>query len=201
MTIIENILQSPVFGWVILPLLIFVSRICDVSIGTIRIIFVSRGKRFLAPLLGFFEVSVWLLAISQIMQRLDNPVCFLAYAAGFSMGNYVGIRLEEKLAVGNLIVRIFLTDSGFLLKEQLYEAGFGVTSIAGHGRNGELEILFSVIKSKYLGKIIEVIEDCQTGAFYSVEDAKSVNRGYFKDDRQGRHLPGFNKSKSIRKGK
>jgi uncharacterized protein YebE (UPF0316 family) len=108
MGILEQLSGSPVFAWVILPLLIFAARICDVTLGTLRIIFVSRGKKLLAPLLGFFEVSIWLLAISQIMQNLNNPVCFLAYAGGFAMGNFVGILIEDKLAMGILVIRIFL---------------------------------------------------------------------------------------------
>jgi uncharacterized protein YebE (UPF0316 family) len=200
MTFVQDLLNSPVFAWVILPLMIFFSRIIDVSIGTVRIIFVSRGKRFLAPLLGFFEISIWLLAISQIMQRLDNPVCFIAYAAGFSMGNYVGIRIEEKLAVGTLIVRIFLTTNESSLKDRLYEAGFGVTTIGAHGKNGDVEILFSVIKRKNLGKILSIIESCHTDAFYSIEDAKAVNKGFFRSDER-RGFTVFRKKRTIRKGK
>jgi uncharacterized protein YebE (UPF0316 family) len=85
MEFIHQLMDSSIFSWVILPILIFISRIFDVSIGTIRIIFVSRGKKYLAPVLGFFEISIWLLAISQIMQNLDNAICFIAYAGGFAM--------------------------------------------------------------------------------------------------------------------
>jgi uncharacterized protein YebE (UPF0316 family) len=90
--------NSGVYTWIVLPVLIFVARITDVSLGTVRVIFVSRGLKYLAPLVGFFEVLIWLLAIGQIMKNLSNPVCYIAYAAGFGMGNYVGIRIAEKLA-------------------------------------------------------------------------------------------------------
>ncbi len=199
MAFIQDILNSPVFGWFVLPLLIFLSRVCDVTIGTVRIIFVARGKRFLAPLLGFFEVSIWLLAISQIMQHIDNIVCFFAYAAGFAMGNYVGIRIEEKLAVGTLILRVFQSNSESILKNRLYEAGFGVTTIAAHGKNGAVDILFSVIKRKDLKKAVQIIESCQSDAFYSIEDAKSVNMGFFPSNTRTRS-PVFRR-KSVRKGK
>lgn len=187
MAFIQDILNSPVFSWVILPLLIFLARICDVSIGTIRIIFVSRGKRLLAPLLGFFEVSIWLLAISQIMQQLDNVICFVAYAAGFAMGNYIGILIEEKLAMGTLILRVFVTTDGSCIKERLYEAGFGVTAINGQGRNGAVEILFSVIKRRDQKKAVDIVESCQSDAFYSIEDAKSVNKGVFPLEKRKRY--------------
>lgn len=184
MEIIQQLLDSSVFSWVILPVLIFISRIFDVSIGTIRIIFVSRGKKFLSPILGFFEVSIWLIAISQIMQNLDNVVCFIAYAGGFAMGNYVGILIEDKLALGMLIIRIFLVNDETEMKHRLYEAGFGVTRIDAHGKHGDVELLYTVIKRKDLRKAISIIEECQANAFYSVEEAKTVKKGIFPENQK-----------------
>jgi uncharacterized protein YebE (UPF0316 family) len=89
--------------WVLLPLLIFMSRILDQSIGTMRLIFVSKGYRYIGPILGFFEVIIWLLAITQVLQHLNNPLSYIAYGAGFGMGNYIGIRLEEKLSIGTVL--------------------------------------------------------------------------------------------------
>ena len=89
-----------VWKWVILPLLIFCARITDVSIGTVRIVFIAKGMRLWAPVLGFFEVLIWLVAISQIIKNLTNPVTFVAFASGFAMGNYVGLLIEHKLAMG-----------------------------------------------------------------------------------------------------
>ena len=155
MDFIHQIMSNSAFAWVILPILIFMSRICDVSIGTIRIIYVSRGKKFLAPLLGFFEVSIWLVAISQIMQNLNNIACFIAYAGGFAMGNFIGILIEEKLAVGTLIIRIILANEDTCIKDSLHKAGFGLTSIDAHGKNGDVKILFSVIKRKISTKSLK----------------------------------------------
>ncbi len=200
MEFIQELISSPVYVWVILPLLIFVSRIFDVTIGTVRIIFVARGKRFLAPLLGFFEVAIWLLAISQIMQHLDNIACFMAYAGGFAMGNYVGILIEEKLAMGMQILRIFMPVGESNLKNSLYEAGFGVTTLNGHGKNGAVEILFSVIKRKDLKRAVQIIESCQSGAFYSIEDAKSVNKGFYPVKERFRRSA-TKKMRPLRKGK
>ncbi len=196
----NQIMDSTIFSWVILPILIFISRIFDVSIGTIRIIFVSRGKKLLSPLLGFFEVSIWLLAMSQVMQNLDNAVCFIAYAGGFAMGNFVGIYIEEKLAMGTLIIRIFLPKDTCEMKDRLYAAGFGVTRINAHGRNGDVEILFSVIKRKDLDKAVKIIEACQANAFYSVEDAKSVKLGVFPAVKRT-PLSMFTIKRRVRKGK
>lgn len=202
MDFIQQLMDSSTFTWVILPILIFLSRICDVSIGTLRIIYVSRSKKFLAPLLGFFEVSIWLVAISQIMQNLDNIVCFIGYAGGFAMGNFIGILIEEKLAVGTLMIRIFQSsETG--IKERLYTAGFGVTSIDAHGKNGAVEIIFTIIKRKDLDKVVRIIEACQANTFYSIEDAKSVKKGIFPSSKKSWITPArlFRNRRLSRKGK
>ena len=102
----EAFIESWVFAWCVVPLLIFFARIMDVSIGTLRVIFVAKGYRVYAPILGFFEVIIWLLAIRQIMNHIDNPMCYLAYGLGFGVGNYIGIRLDERLSLGTVLVRI-----------------------------------------------------------------------------------------------
>ena len=94
------------FEWVLIPVLICLARIVDVSIGTLRIIFVSKGMRGIAPILGFFEVIIWLVAIGQIFQNLSNWVNYIAYGAGFAMGNFVGIYIEGKISLGYTLVRI-----------------------------------------------------------------------------------------------
>ena len=93
-------------GIPLLPLLIFVAEMCVVTVSTVRIIAVSRGLKALAAVLGFFEITLWLFAIGQIMSNLSDPACYIAFAAGFTLGNYLGITLEEKMALGSLVVRI-----------------------------------------------------------------------------------------------
>jgi uncharacterized protein YebE (UPF0316 family) len=117
-------LQSGWFNYVILPFLIFLARICDVSIGTLRIIFVAKGNKLVAPILGFFEVLIWILAITRIIQNLDNPFCYLGYAAGFATGNYIGLRIEEKLAMGVVMLRIITLRPVPELIEKLNKAGY-----------------------------------------------------------------------------
>ena len=101
--------DSNLFIYVLLPLLIFMARICDVSIGTLRIIFVSKGKRNIAPVLGFFEVLIWITAISKIMENLDNYVNFVAYAAGFATGNFVGMMYRGEAGNRNPYDQSFCT--------------------------------------------------------------------------------------------
>lgn len=173
-------MHSDIFTWVVLPSLIFLSRICDVTIGTLRIIFVSRGQKYVAPLLGFFEVLIWLIAMGQIMQNLDNVMCYIAYAGGFAMGNFIGIMIEEKIAIGILSIRMFVplhyVDE---LKKKFVKEGFGITSINGKGANGEIAIIFSIFKRKDLFKIQEMIHSLDSKIFYSIEDLRSVNQGIF----------------------
>ena len=125
--------ESHLFTFVILPLLIFFARICDVTIGTIRIIFVSRGQKFLAPLVGFFEVLIWLIAIGKVMQNLDNIFCYIAYASGFAAGNFIGIYVEQKLAMGTLIIQVITRKDASELIDALKSKGYGVTAIPAAG--------------------------------------------------------------------
>jgi uncharacterized protein YebE (UPF0316 family) len=171
--------SSEIFRWVALPVLIFISRIFDVSISTMRIIFLSRGKKFLAPVLGFFEVLIWLVAIMQIMQHLDNVFCYIAYGLGFSAGTLVGMIIEEKLAIGTQVVRIFLTKDDAHLKERLRAANFGVTVVDAMGATGQVKIVYSIVRRKDINKIIEIINQCNSKAFYSIEDAIITNEGVF----------------------
>mgnify|MGYP000860834366 FL=1 len=172
-------MNPEIFTWVVLPGLIFLARICDVTIGTLRIIFVSKGLKLWASFFGFFEVLIWLVAIGQIMQNLNNVYCYIAYAAGFASGNFIGITIEEKLAMGVLIVRIFTTNEGTKLIDSLRASGFGVTSVDAQGGSGKVKIVYTVIKRKYLAEVVEIIKEFNPKAFYSVEEVRSVNAGVF----------------------
>lgn len=178
MSILPSI-DPELFSWVVLPLLIFISRIFDVSIGTMRIIFVSRGKKMIAPLLGFFEVFIWLIAISQIMQNLSNIFCYLAYAGGFAMGTFVGLIIEEKLAIGILVVRVILVKDECKLVERLSSSGYGVTVVDAKGVTGSVKIVYTIVRRKDKDNVLSIITQCHSNAFYSIEDAKSANQGVF----------------------
>lgn len=191
---ISEILDSQLFTWVVLPLLIFFARILDVTLGTIRIVFVSRGKKFLAPIFGFFEVLIWLLAIGQIMKNLTNVFCYLAYAGGFATGNFVGLYLEEKLAMGMLVLRLITNRDASQLVDFLRKEGYGVTSVDAQGISGKVNIVFMIIKRGDLAKVVRTIHEFHPRAFYSVEDVRHVRRGVFPsrklDQEEERGLPG-----------
>jgi uncharacterized protein YebE (UPF0316 family) len=171
--------DSAVFTWVVLPLLIFLSRIADQSIGTIRLIFVSKGFKYLAPLLGFFEVIIWLLAVTQIFKQVDNFFYYIAYGAGFAAGNYLGMVFEERLSLGTVVVRIIPKKDTHLLIEHLKSQAFGMTLLDAEGSRGPVKIIFTIIPRRKIKSLIEIINRFNPNAFYSIEDVKSVSSGVF----------------------
>lgn len=171
--------DTSIFTFVILPLLIFLSRLVDVTIGTLRIIMVSKGQKLWAPLLGFFEVLIWLIAISKIFQNLDNWMCYVTYAAGFATGNYIGLWLEEKLAVGIVKIQIITRKKANILIKNLTAAGYGITHHEAQGSTEEVSIIYTIINRSEIPKVEEIVKTTNPKAFYSVEDVKSVNKGVF----------------------
>lgn len=193
--------NSDLFNYGMMPLFIFLARICDVSIGTMRIIFVSKGNRNIAPILGFFEVLIWIIAISKIMQNLDNYVNYIAYAAGFATGNFVGMIIEEKLAMGIQMIRIFTSEHGMELVKQLNMNGFGATTIEAHGAKEKIHLVYSIVHRDKLKQVLNVINNFNPKAFYTIEDVKIVNEGIFTPRKHKPVLPFANIIREWRKGK
>jgi uncharacterized protein YebE (UPF0316 family) len=170
--------EGSTFVFIILPLLVFLARVVDVSIGTLRIIFVAKGLKHLAALLGFFESLIWLIAVTQVMQNLNSWQTYVAFALGFSVGNYAGVVLEEKIALGNLLIRIITQREADKLVDVLRKAGYGVTSVDARGETGPVKLIFSITKRKNLEKIIAIIKRYNPKAFYTIEDMRYVNKTY-----------------------
>lgn len=159
---------------ILIPLLIFCARIVDVSIGTLRIIFISRNFKIFAAIFGFFEVLIWLVTITHVMQNLTNIINYIAYAGGFATGNFVGISIERKLSMGNVLIRI-VTKKDFLpLIDFLKAQGYGVTSIDAQGATGVVKIILTVTRRKSIAKIVEIIKRFNPYAFYTIEDVRFV---------------------------
>jgi len=176
-------IDNEIFTWVVLPLLIFFARILDVSIGTMRLIFVSKGLKLLAPLLGFFEVIIWLLAIGQIMQNLNNILCYLAYGLGFSMGNYIGILLEEKMSIGTVLVRVIPKLDVKNLIESLRTDNFAVSAVEIEGMKGKGKMLFSIINRKDIKAYVKIVHKFNPLAFYTIEDVRAIKEGFLRSHR------------------
>ena len=175
--------QSEIFKFIVLPLIIFSTRICDVTLDTLRIIYVSRGLKFLAAAIGFFEVLIWLFAITQIFKNLTNPLYYVAYAGGFAMGNFIGILIEERMAIGTVVIRIITQKDAFELIEFLKNEGYGITHVDAQGAQGPVKIIFTIVKRKDIEHVLEIIRSCNPLAFYTIEDVRSVRKGVFQPSR------------------
>ena len=167
------------YTWMLLPFLIFAARVLDVSLGTVRVIFVSRGLKYLAPLVGFFEILIWLLAIGQIMQNLTNPACYIAYAAGFAMGNFIGICIAERLSLGVVLIRVVTNNDALPLVQMLKAQDYGVTSVGGHGTESQVKVVFTIVPRGEVKKVVALIKEFNPQAFYSIEDVNFVEKGIF----------------------
>jgi uncharacterized protein YebE (UPF0316 family) len=167
----------------------------------LRIIFVSKGKRNIAPILGFFEVLIWITAISKIMQNLDNYINYIAYAAGFATGNFVGMIIEEKLAMGIQMIRIFAYERGSELVNTLNGNGYGTTVVDAHGARENIHLIYTIVQRNELASVLEVIHAFNPKVFYTVEDVKSVNEGIFSSKKPNTIFPFTNVIRRWRKGK
>ena len=166
-------ISENLYSYVLLPLLIFTARICDVSINTIRIIYVLGGRRFTAALMGFFESFIWLMAISQIFEHLDNWICYVAYPAGFASGIFVGMIIEERIAYGKVIVRIITRKGITGLIEYLNSQQFRYTHVNAEGQDGPQNLVFTVLERENLDGLLLKLKQILPTAFYTVE---KVNR-------------------------
>jgi uncharacterized protein YebE (UPF0316 family) len=164
--------DSNLFLYGILPLLIFLSRIIDVTIGTIRVIFISKGLKYYAPIMGFFEVIIWLLVIKQVLTNVNNPINYIAYGLGFAAGTFVGIIIEEKMSIGKVIVRIITKKDASELLETLKLSKYNVTGIEAEGNTGKVKLIFTVIDRKQLCDLVKIVKHFNPNAFYTIEEIK-----------------------------
>ena len=174
-----SFLDSNLYVWVALPIMVFFARVTDVSLGTLRIIFISRGKRNLAPLLGFVEVFIWITVVSQIVSHAHNILAYLAYAAGFAAGAFVGMYIEGRLAIGTQIVLAIIQDHANALIVHLHEAGYGVTCVDGEGANGPVKLIYTIVPRRNLEEVFSIIHQTHPRAFLSIQDVRSTQEGIF----------------------
>jgi uncharacterized protein YebE (UPF0316 family) len=168
--------HSPYFDFLVLPALIFFLRICDMTLDTLRIIFMTKGFRRLAPIIGFFEILIWIIAITRIMRNLDNWLSYVAYAGGFATGNYVGMLVDEKLAIGHELIRVFTRMDAAKLATTLRSDGYGVTTVKASGMQGEVGILYIVANRRNQKHAIQIIQEYDPKAFITVQAIHRVNR-------------------------
>lgn len=162
-------------------LFIFGARILDVSMSTIRMLMVVQGRRKYAAIIGFFEVTIYIVALGKVVNGLSNPGNLLAYALGYASGNYIGSYIEEKIALGNLTAQVILNDNDNddNIIDELRNNGFGVTVIVGQGKEGPRSILSIALKRKDLNKLHKLLATLDKEAFITVSTTKLISGGYF----------------------
>lgn len=193
--------SEALLNYAVIPLLICLARTVDVTLGTMRIILLSRGQRLVAPVLGFFEVLIWLMAMSQIMQNLTNFMNYLAYASGFALGNYLGLIINEQLAMGHAMVRIITSEATDEVMRRLNAANFGITAVGARGASGQVQALFVVAKKKDLQRLIALLKTLLPRAFVTIEEVLRVQEGGVFPIAHASRLSGLVKLFPLRKTK
>ena len=190
------------FSWVVVPFLIILARIADQTIGTLRLVYLSKGYKGLAPIMGFFEVLIWIIAVSQIFQQLDNYFYYFAYALGFALGNYLGLRIEEKLSLGKVVIRVFPKNNTEEIVQELSQKNFGLTIMDAYGTRGPVKVIFSIINRKNLDDFLSTIRKFDDHTFYTIEDVRTSAEGVFPmAEKRRRGISGLIKFSKKFKGK
>lgn len=165
---------------ILVIIIIFLLRVADMSLDTIRVLFVFRGRKGLAWILGFFQLLLFVIAITSVLSNLDNPLNIVAYAAGFATGNVVGMNIENRLAIGHIHMTVFSPFAGPRIADALRNAGFAVTEVAGRGRSGMVSILYVAVLRKNVMNVEKIVLEMDKDAFVTAEDIRPIRRGFWR---------------------
>jgi uncharacterized protein YebE (UPF0316 family) len=168
---------------------IFIAEMTVVTLCTLRTIFIARGMKYAAPVLGFFEVSIWLFAIGQVMRNLSDIRCALAFAGGFTLGNFLGMLIEQSLALGTVMLRVITHRDAGPLVERLREEQYGVTCMPGHGANGPVVVVLTVVPRRELPAVVALLKEFDPGVFYSIDALQAAASGVLPASRKPALLP------------
>jgi uncharacterized protein YebE (UPF0316 family) len=160
--------------------LIFLLRVSDMTLDTLRVLVVMRGRKGIAWVLGFFQASIFVLAISSVLSNLDNPLNVIGYAAGFATGNVVGMMIEERLAIGHIHLNIVSSRLGSAIAEHLRDQGYAVTEIPARGKDGMVSLLHVSVLRKNVDKVRKLVNEIDPDAFITSEDVRPVRRGFWR---------------------
>ena len=161
-------------------LLVFGLRITDMSLDTLRVLFVVRGRRPIVWVLGFFQSVVYVIAITKVLSDLSNPLTVLGYAAGFATGNLIGMIVESRLAIGHIQLQIVTSRRGIALAKALRDGGYGVTEISARGKDGTVHLLTASVLRKDLARAQAIIHEMDEEAFITSEDVRPLRRGFWR---------------------
>jgi uncharacterized protein YebE (UPF0316 family) len=158
--------------------MIFVARVVNVSMGTVRSLMAMRGEKKLATVISFFESLIFIVAISRVLQNVDNIWNILGYSSGFAVGTWTGLKIEERLALGYAEVQVITQSAGNELADALRNAGYGVTEVVGEGLRGKVHVLTVVANRRDVPAITELASQVDDKAFVTVDGASRVYRGH-----------------------
>lgn len=161
-------------------LMIFALRVGDMSLDTIRVLFVVRGKKTIVWVLGFFQSLIFVVAISSVLTQLDNILNVIGYAMGFATGNLVGMLIEQRLAIGHILVTIISSNRGASIAEKLRSSGYAVTEIPGRGKNGTVFELHASVLRKDVPNVETIVLESDPQAFVTTGDVRPVRRGFWR---------------------
>lgn len=160
--------------------LIFLLRVSDMTLDTLRVLVVMRGKKGIAWVLGFFQASIFVLAISSVLSNLDNPLNVIGYAAGFATGNVVGMFIEERLAIGHTLISIVSSRRGSAIAERLRDEGYAVTEVPARGKDGAVSLLNVSVLRKNVERVRKIVNEVDPEAFITAEDVRPIRRGFWR---------------------
>ena len=164
----------------LLALMIFGLRVSDMTLDTLRVLFVMRGRRPIVWVLGFFQSAIFVVAITSVLSNLDSPLSIVGYAGGFATGNLIGMVIEEKLAVGHSHLRVISPKWGAAIAHRLRHEGYAVTEISARGKDGMVTILNCSVLRRNIDKVGRMITEIDEGAFITAEDVRPIRRGFWR---------------------
>jgi uncharacterized protein YebE (UPF0316 family) len=164
----------------LMPFIIFLMRVTDMSLDTLRVLFVIRGRKPLAWIMGFFQSALWVVAITSVLSNLDNLWNVIGYAGGFATGNVVGMVIEERLAIGHGQLRIISSRRGNAIVETIRDAGYAATEIPGRGKDGTVSVISCSVKRRDIDNVQRGVYEIDPEAFITVEDIRPLHRGYWR---------------------
>lgn len=160
-------------------LVVFLARTLDISLATMRILMILHGRRLMAAVIGFFESLIFISVLTYVLKGLDDIPSLIFYALGFATGNYLGLFVEDKIAIGDVTVQIISKKDSSSLVEDIRRRGFGVTVLEGCGRDGTRQVLMVYLHRRDTRALMEMVEEFDQGAVITVLDTRKVMGGHF----------------------
>ena len=165
---------------VLLPFIIFLLRVTNMSLDTLRVLFVIRGRKLNAWILGFIQTALWVVTITSVLSNLDNLWNLIGYAGGFATGNVLGMAIEERLAIGYSHIQIISSRRGTAIAEAIRAAGYAATELPGRGKDGTVAVISCSVRRRDIDNVQDKVYEIDPDAFLTVEDIRPLHRGYWR---------------------